>query len=284
MEGAACGHILQGRHGTRDLEQPLAGLTHLGQRVDQPLGIGMLGIIDDFAGGPLLNDSAGIHHQHALSDLRHHTEIVSDQHQRHVVLLAQLQQQRHDFRLNRHIQGRRRFIGDDDLRVQQQCDGDDNALAHAARQFMGVLIQALVRRRNLYLPQLVQGDIPGRPGADPAMRLERFHHLGANGQHRVQGHHRVLENHGDAVAANLAQFPLAHGCQVLTLEQDLASGNVTGPGDQVEKGESRYGFTRARFPHQPQALALVETETDASQGGKVPTSHGEAGNKIVYFQ
>ena len=149
---------------------------------------------------------------------------------------------------------------------------------------MGVLIQTLVRRRNLYLAQLVQGDIPGRPGADPAMRLERFHHLGANGQHRVQGHHRVLENHGDAVAANLAQFPLAHGGQVLTLEQDLASGNVAGPGDQVENGESRYGFTRAGFPHQPQALALVEAETDATQSGKVPATDSEAGLKIFYFQ
>ena len=63
----------------------------------------MLRVVDDFPRGTLLNHSACVHDQHALSYLAHHTQVVGNQNQAHVVLLTQLQQQRHDFGLDRYV-------------------------------------------------------------------------------------------------------------------------------------------------------------------------------------
>src|SRR3546814_4497285 len=61
---------------------------------------------------------------------------------------------------------------------------------------------------------------------DVAVGQHRLGHLGVDAEHRVQRHHRVLEDHGDLGAAQLAPLALRQWHQVAALEQNLAAGDA----------------------------------------------------------
>jgi len=54
------------------------------------------------------------------------------------------------------------------------------------------------------------------------VRLNRLDHLRIDAQNRVQGHHRILENHRDPAAAQGTHALLVGLRQVFPTEQDLA--------------------------------------------------------------
>ena len=56
-----------------------------------------------------------------------------------------------------------------------------------------------------------------------------FQHLGdlpADGQHRVERGHRLLEHHADVAAAHPSHLRLGEAAQVAAIEQDLAGGDA----------------------------------------------------------
>ena len=55
----------------------------------------------------------------------------------------ELAQQAEDLGLNGDIQGRGRFIGDEQIRITGQGDGDHDPLFHAPGQLMGILPHTL---------------------------------------------------------------------------------------------------------------------------------------------
>ena len=61
-------------------------------------------------------------------------------------LALQLAQQVEDLRLDRHVQRRRRLVGDQQPRARRQRHRDHHALAHAAGHFVRIGIDALLRR------------------------------------------------------------------------------------------------------------------------------------------
>jgi hypothetical protein len=90
------------------------------------------------------------------------------------------------------------------------------------------------------------------------VQFQRFGDLAANRQHRVKRGHRVLKDHGDAVAANLAQLFLAHLDQVLTVKQDLAVYNFTGwLGNQADERHHAHTLAGTGFTYNRNGLAFV---------------------------
>ena len=55
-----------------------------------------------------------------------------------------------DLPLDRDIQGRRRLVGDQQLRLADEGHGDNDPLPEPARQLMGVGLEALRRLRHTY--------------------------------------------------------------------------------------------------------------------------------------
>ncbi len=199
-------------------------------------------------------------------------------------LLAQLQQQLHDFRLDGHVERGGRLVGNDHVRVEQQGDGDDDALTHAARQLVRVLVQTPLGRGNVDLAQLVERDLAGIATADAAVRLEAFDHLLADGQHRVERHHRVLEDHRDLVATHLLQLPRFHGGQLAAVETDAAAGDVARLGDQVENRECGHRLAGTGFADDPQAFTAIQREADTTQRLDFALAQGEAHIEIGNFE
>ena len=81
------------------------------------------------------------------------------------------------------------------------------------------------------------------------MQLQHFLELIADREHRVQRCHRLLENHRDVRAAQIAQLPHRQLQQVAAAVDDFAFGidDRVLNRQQAEDGERRHRFSRSRF-------------------------------------
>ena len=73
-----------------------------------------------------------------MGDFRHNPEIVGYEHHGGMVFFLQLTDQGKNLLLGGNVQGRGRLVGDQELGIQDQGHGDDNALPLPAGQLMRV--------------------------------------------------------------------------------------------------------------------------------------------------
>ena len=135
-----------------------------------------------------------------------HAHVVGDEEDGHLETVAELVDEVEDLGLDRHVERGRGLVGDEQLGLAGQGDGDHDALAQAAGELMRVRGEALRRPGHpdelQYLDRPVGRFLFGDLLVDP----HRLGDLAADGHRRVQRGHRVLEDHGDVVAANLAHL------------------------------------------------------------------------------
>ena len=84
------------------------------------------------------DDLAVFHDDDVIAELTRERQVVGDQHERHGVLVTQTCQQHQDVALRRNIQGRRRFVSDEDARLRIERRRDSDALPHATREFVRI--------------------------------------------------------------------------------------------------------------------------------------------------
>jgi hypothetical protein len=78
------------------------------------------------------DDCARIHNQYPVGEAGNDAEIVTDEDDRALPVPADIAQQLQYLRLNGDIQGRCGFVGNEQLRISNQCHGNHHPLAHAA--------------------------------------------------------------------------------------------------------------------------------------------------------
>ena len=110
METAAGRKILRICDITRNGEERVSLFIQIGKRAKQPPGIGMDRGLEYFPDGSIFNDSSGIHHRDALTQLGNNPQVMGNHKQRGIHLRLQFLHQLQDLRLNRNIQSGRRFI------------------------------------------------------------------------------------------------------------------------------------------------------------------------------
>jgi hypothetical protein len=69
-----------------------------------------------------------VQNHHPVTQVLHHIEVVRDEQQGQSELLTQADQEVDDLRLDRHVQRRQRFVGDDEAWLCGQCAGNAQAL------------------------------------------------------------------------------------------------------------------------------------------------------------
>ena len=80
-------------------------------------------------------------------------------------LVRQPPDQLEDLRLDRHVERCRGLVGEDQLRVAGQCDGDHHTLAHAAGELVRVVVETVLRAGDAHLAQQLSHPVPrGRTG------------------------------------------------------------------------------------------------------------------------
>jgi hypothetical protein len=172
-----------------------------------------------------------------------------------------------DLRLDRHVERRRRLVGDQELRVARQRHGDHDALAHPARHLVGVVLDALPGLGDPDQVEHLGGLSHGRVVALLLVEHDGLGDLVTDGVHRVQAGHRLLEDHRDLVAADAAHLALALLDQVLALEQHLTARDASrGNGDEAHDRQAGHGLPRAGLTDDGEGLALVEVEAHTVDG------------------
>ncbi len=78
------------------------------------------GVSEKLARGAEFHHLAPAQHRHAIGDLRDDAEVVGDEQHTRPVLALQLADQLQDLRLGRHVERRRRLVGDEKPRVEHQ--------------------------------------------------------------------------------------------------------------------------------------------------------------------
>jgi hypothetical protein len=97
---------------------------------------------------------------------------------------------------------------------------------------------------------------PHRP-----VRADRLRQLPADGQHRIERGHRLLEDHGDAVAANLPHPAFAKPGYLRVAESDRAAGEPhAGLGQESHQRQRRNRLARPRLAGETERLAASEVE------------------------
>ena len=70
--------------------------------------------VEHVVAGAELDDAAEVHHRDPVAEVLHDGEVVGHEHQREVEPALQVAQQVEDLRLDRHVEGRHRLVGDEE--------------------------------------------------------------------------------------------------------------------------------------------------------------------------
>ena len=265
-KGAAGRRIQQIHRGTLDGHKALVLCSvQLGDGVDQTLGVLVTRLVEDLVGSAVLHNVAGVHDGDLLAHGSHNAQIVGDHDDAHAQLLAQILHQLKDLCLNGHVQCGGGLVSDQQLRLTGQCNGDHHALAHTAGQLVGVLLQTLFGLVDANQLQQLLGACPCIGLVLIGVQADDLHDLVADGVHRVQAGHGVLEDDGDLVAADLAEVLLLHVLDLVAVEPHLAAHQLTGVSGQAHNGVGGDRLTGAGLAHNAQNIALIHGKGNAVQ-------------------
>jgi hypothetical protein len=211
---------IDAQHHRLRAEVALGAGREAGHRGQQRSGVVGLGMVQHLLSRPLLDQAAVLHHGDAVGNLGHHAEVMGDEDHPHALLALQFADQRQDLRLRGDVQRGGGLVGDQDVGLQRKRHRDHRALALAARQLVRVGLQDLLRVGQVHRGQQFQHARTAGSAVTRAVDLQHLVDLRTDAQHRVQRRHRLLKDHRDAVAAQVAQ-PLGRGLQqVFSFEQD----------------------------------------------------------------
>ena len=226
----------------------------------------MLGRSEQVVDGRAFDDLAGIHHRDLVADLGDHAEIVGDQNDRGPARRLQLAHQIEDLRLQGDVERGGRLVRDQKPGIAGQRHRDHDALAHAARQFVRIFVDAFFRRGDVDAAQQVDRALARRAPRSAAMAQDGLDDLLADRETRVERGHRLLENHREAVAAQVAQSLVGYLKQVETVETDRSGDLGRMFRQQAHDGQRSYALAAAGFADQPQRRAIGHAEVDAVDG------------------
>ena len=250
---------------------------HAGQ---QAPGVGHLRVDQDLLARAVLDRAAGVHHQHVVGHLGDHAEVVGDDDDRGVELPLEVLQQVEDLGLHGDVERGGRLVGDQQRRVVDQPHRDHRPLPHAAGELVREVVDPAVGLRDAdpveHLDRLAPGVALGRIRVVHQVGLGQ---LAADLVERVQRRQRVLEDHRDRVAAQLAH-------PVLGQADDLGAADPDRAGDLADLASCRPRIAidgdrlaRSGLAHDAQRLA----ELDACSSGSVTavTRPSSVGNRTV---
>ena len=190
----------------------------LGLGGEQVLGVGVLRVGEQRLGGVVLLHLAVLHHIDIVGELADDGQVMGDQDHRHAVLVLEVLDQVEDLRLHGDVERGGRLVGDQHVGPVGERHGDHHALALAARQLVRILLSRASGSGICTSSSSASARAMASPAAHPVVQVEDFADLLADGIDRVQRAHRLLEDHRDVVAAQLAHLAgrTGRGCSCPT--------------------------------------------------------------------
>ena len=254
-------------------------------RSEQPNGIRMLRRVKQRVDRALFDHPAGVHHHHIVGDLGHHAEVVGDQDDGGAGFALQQAHQLQNLCLDRHVERRGRFVGDQQAWFARQGHGNHHALAHAAGELVRVFVKTLLGRRDTHRVQHLQGARTGLLPRERPVSHQALDDLFAYRESWIERGHRLLENHRHAVATQVLQLRLGQADQFAPFKPDGACGDAPRwVGDQTHDGERRYALAAAGLAHDGQGAPSVHRKTHSVHCRKFAVVGAEQGAQALHFQ
>ena len=94
------------------------------------------------------DDSAQVHHRHPVGHVFNHTQVMCYEQVRQPEAFLQVLHQVDDLCLYRHVEGRDRFVADDEARSQRECARNTDTLTLAARELVRIASGIGLRQAN----------------------------------------------------------------------------------------------------------------------------------------
>jgi hypothetical protein len=148
----------------------------------------------------VLDDAPVLEHDGLGRDLGEHGEVVRDEHERHAAARDEPAEQVEHFGLDRHVEGRRRLVGDQQARAAGEGHRDRDALALTAGELVRVAAHD-PRRVEAHALRLRDGAGGGRATTEALVDARRLGDLAPDRADRVERRARLLEDDADLVAA-----------------------------------------------------------------------------------
>ena len=136
--------------GAGDPLQLTGDIVDPGHGGQQSGGVGVAGTAVHVGHRTLLGEPSGVHDHDPVGGAGHHAEVVGDQENRPVEVVADLGEGLQHLRLHGHVQRRGGLVGDQHGRVERHGHGDHHPLAHAAGEFVGERVGAPRRVRDAH--------------------------------------------------------------------------------------------------------------------------------------
>ena len=226
----------------------------------------------------------GVHDADALRQTCHHTQIVSNEQDRHAALGLQLRQQIENLRLHGDIQGGRWLVGNQQFRLAGQGDGDHHPLLHATRQLERIFIEPPRRISNADLLEQFLAARPGRFAAQREMARQHFGNLLPHRQHRIQAGGWLLENHRDLAAAVGSHRHFRQGQQIRTVITHAAAEHATRRRQQTQDALRRHRLAATGLPQQGKGLSPRNAERHAIDRTQRLAPGLETEAQVINFQ
>ncbi len=274
MEAASGRRVRRGRRLSGDGNEPLLIAVDARDAAQQSDRVGMAGPFEEIGDRRGFHDAAAVHHGHPVSHAGDHAEIMGDQHDRGAGLGLAFGEQRQHLCLHRDVERGRRLVGDDQRGVARHRHRDHRALAHAARELVRVLMHAPGGIGDIDLAQQFDCPLARHALRDLAVRDLALRHLATDGQDRVQGRRRVLEDHADVPAPHSPQhLPPCRGH--LDRAEAHRAANPRGLRQQAGDRERGHALAGARFADDAEHLVRIDIEIDAPHRRHLPAGAGE---------
>ncbi len=207
---------------------------------------------------PLFDDAALLHDRDAVGDVGDDAEIMGDEQHRHAAPLLNVSDQPKDLRLRRDVECRGWFVRDQDRRLERECHCDHGALTLATRQLMRIAADDPLRIAHADLFE--EGAQAGVPLSwrELVVRLERFHDLVADPDHRIERRHRLLKDHRDTSPAQRPPFCCREVQQIASLKVNGPRNRANGLGQQAHHGSGADRFAGAGFTDDAEDLPPIQ--------------------------
>jgi hypothetical protein len=109
-----------------------------------------------------------------------------------------------------------------------------------------------------------------------------FAHLHANGEHRIEGAHGVLQDHGDLTAPDVLHLSLALGQEILTVEEYLPVHDARGRSrHQPYDTEAGHALAGAGFANKAEGLPLAHGKGNTVDGLHRAPASDDVGAKVT---
>ncbi len=256
---------VRGQAGDR-VERLRAVVIETWDRAEERLRVRMPHRAEELVRRRALRDLAGVHHHHPVRALRDHAEVVRDQDHGHLEVTPERVDQIEDLRLDGHVERGRRLVGDQHPRRAREGDCDHHTLTQAAGQLVGVVAEPFVRTRHADEVEHFARTVERLLLRNVLMQPHCLGDLAPDRPGRVEGGHRVLEDHRDLVAAHAAHLPFREGDEVTAEEPHGAADDVTDVRQQLHDREPGGRLAAARLADEAHALPLGDAERHPVNG------------------